>query len=178
MPDVQSDAKVETAPLRGRDDGVNPGPVLIIRPRIALRVAGPTLFAVGALSLAADFLAGGVLVLAGLALLVAWIPRIEADATEIRIRRLRGSEAIPLATVDEIRLRRVPFGPPRPVRRNYRIGRFCTTPIRFRIICKEITLVQITVVWWDHWPKLVRYVLSLPNVGSDGRTRGRLDRYG
>ena len=42
----------------------------------------------------------------------------------------------------------------------------------------DITLAQITVVFWDRWPGLVRYLLSIPTISSDSRTRGRLDRYG
>ena len=40
------------------------------------------------------------------------------------------------------------------------------------------TLSQITVVFWEGWPKLARYLLSIPGIDSESRTRGRLDRYG
>ena len=62
-----------------------------------------------------------------------------------------------------MRLRRVPFGPPRPPHRSYRFGRFSTTPIRLRIIGDE-EMIQLTAVLWANWPALVRVVLSLPGV--------------
>ena len=72
---------------------------------------------------------------------------------------------------------RVPFGPPRPPHRSYRVGRFSTTPIRLRIVGDD-EMIQLTTVVWDSWPALVRVLLTLPDVQSDSRTRGRLDRYG
>ena len=71
----------------------------------------------------------------------------------------------------------MPFGPPRPPHRSYRIGRFSTTPIRLRIIGDD-EMIQLTAALWANWPALVRVVLTLPGVESDSRTRGRLDRYG
>jgi hypothetical protein len=88
-----------------------------------------------------------------------------------------GTTVIAYADVHEIRLRRVPFGPPRPPHRSYRIGPFSTTPIRLRIIGDE-DMIQLTAVVWANWPTLVRVLLTVPGVQSDTRTRSRLDRYG
>lgn len=177
MPDARAETESAVAPVRGRDDGAS-GPVLVLRPRLVIRLASPVLVAVGVLGAAAGFLAAAVLVPAGVALSLTWIPRIEVDASELRIRGLRTKMVIPLMDIEECELRRVPFGRPRPARRSYRFGRFCSTPIRFRVMRSGITLTQITTVWWDSWPTLVRFVLSIPGMGSDSRTRGRLERYG
>lgn len=177
MPDARAEPEFALAPVRGRDDGAS-GPVLVLRPRLLIRLASPVLIVVGVLGAAAGFLAAAVLVPLGMALSVTWIPRIEIDANEFRVRGLRTKMVIPLMDIEECRLRRVPFGRPRPARRSYRFGRFRTTPIRFRVMRSGITLTQITTVWWDNWATLVRFVLSIPDMGSDSRTRGRLDRYG
>ena len=93
-------------------------------------------------------------------------------------RGITSTTVIPIRRVREVRLRRVPFGPPRPPHRSYRIGRFSTTPIRLRIIGDEDEMIQLTAALWADWPALVRVCLTVPGVQSDSRTRGRLDRYG
>jgi hypothetical protein len=178
MPDVRSDSTIEAAPVGGSDPGAAGGPMLTLRPRLAFRSAGPILIVLGLGGLVAGFPAAALLALVGFIALVAWMPRVSVDDRELRIRGVVRTETIPLATTDEVRLRRVPIGPKRPARRNYRFGRFCSIPLRLRVMQNETTLFQITVVFWEGWPKLARYLLSIPTMESDGRTRGRLDRYG
>lgn len=178
MPDVRSDSTIEAAPVGGGDTGAVGGPMLTLRPRLVFRIVGPLLIVLGLGGLAAGFLAAALLALVGFAALVAWVPQVSVDDRELRIRGVLRTETIPIATIDEVRLRRVPIGPKRPARRNYRFGRFCSTPLRLRIMQDEETLSQITVVFWEGWPKLARYLLSIPGIDSEGRTRGRLDRYG
>ncbi len=178
MPDVRSDLTIAAAPNGGRDEGVVGGPTLLLRPRLAFRLGGPILIVAGLVGAVAGFPVALVVALIGLVGLVAWIPSVSVDDREIRFRGVFGTDTIPLTGIDEVRLRRVPFGPKRPGGRNLRIGRFCSTPMRLRVMEKEITLAQITAVYWDGWANLVRYLLLIPSIGSEGRTRGRLDRYG
>jgi hypothetical protein len=113
----------------------------------------------------------------GAVVALSWLPKVEVGDDLVRARGLAGTTVIPFAEIREVRLRRVPFGPPRPPHRSYRIGPLSTTPIRLRIIGAE-DMVQLTAVLWANWPALVRVMLTLPGVQSDSRTRGRLDRYG
>lgn len=154
------------------------GPALTLRPRLVVRIVGPILIVLGLAGFAAGFPAAMLLALVGFTALVAWVPRVSVDDRELRIRGVVRTKRIPLAAIDEVRLRRVPIGPKRPSRRNFRFGRFCSIPLRLRVMKNEETLSQITVVFWEGWPKLARYLLSIPAIQSDGRTRGRLDRYG
>ena len=178
MPDVRADSTIEAAPVGGGDTGAAGGPMLTLRPRLVFRIVGPLLIVLGLGGLAAGFLAAALPALVGFAALVAWVPQVSVDDRELRIRGVVRTETIPIATIDEVRLRRVPIGPKRPARRNYRFGRFCSTPLRLRVMQDEETLSQITVVFWEGWPKLARYLLSIPGIDSESRTRGRLDRYG
>ena len=178
MPDVRSDSTIEATPLGGRDEGVAGGPTLVLRPRLVVRLSGPFLIVVGIVGAVAGFPLALILSFIGLFGLVAWVPSVSVDEREIRFRGVFGTDTIPLTGIDEVRLRRVPFGPKRPGGRNLRFGRFCSTPMRLRVMEKDITLAQITVVYWEGWANLVRYLLSIPTIGSEGRTRGRLDRYG
>jgi hypothetical protein len=114
----------------------------------------------------------------GLLLLVTWLPRLTVNDHELTVRRVTSTATIPLASIDEVRLRRVPCGPRHALRRTFRLGPFSTTPIRLRFIRADVTLNQITVAYWENWAGLVRYLLSIPTITSDSRTRGRLDRYG
>jgi hypothetical protein len=164
-------------PAGGRPPGVVGGPVVIFRPRVVFLVLGPLLLLGGVAVVASGTVIGVALVIVGLALLAAWRPRIEVGHDVVRARGLVGTTVIRCDDIHEVRLRRVPFGPPRPPHRSYRIGRFSTTPIRLRIVGGE-DMIQLTAALWSDWPALVRVVLALPGVQSDSRTRGRLDRYG
>jgi hypothetical protein len=153
--------------------------VVIFRPRAALLVAGPLLVLAGiALGAAAAApVVGAAVAVLGVVCLPAWRCRVEVGNDVVLARGFVGSTEIPFATVREVRLRRVPFGPPRPPHRSYRIGPFSTTPIRLRIVGDD-DMIQLTAALWASWPALVRVVLSIPGVEADSRTRGRLDRYG
>ena len=177
MRDPRPTVGAAVTPVGGRPPGVAGGPVVIFRPRLALRIVGPIILLGGLGVLAAGSLAGASAALLGAIVSLAWLPRVEVGADAVRARGLVGTTVIKVDGVREIRLRRVPFGPPRPPHRSYRIGRFSTTPIRLRIIGDE-DMIQLTAVLWDNWPALVRVMLTLPGVESDARTRGRLDRYG
>jgi hypothetical protein len=152
--------------------------VVIFRPRRALRIVGPLLLLAGVGLVATGVLAGAVLAVVGLLVSLSWLPRVEIGNEVVRARGLVGTTVIRFDDVREVRLRRVPFGPPRPPHRSYRVGRFSTTPIRLRIIGADDDMVQLTAALWSNWPALVRVVLTIPGVESDARTRGRLDRYG
>jgi len=151
--------------------------VVFFRPRAGLRVAGPVLLLVGVALVAAVSPVGAVIAIAGVLCLPAWRYRVEVGNDVLVARGFVGATEIPFDGIREIRLRRVPFGPPRPPHRSYRIGRFSTTPIRLRIIGDD-DMIQLTAALWANWPALVRVVLGIPGVESDSRTRGRLDRYG
>ena len=178
MPDVRSESAIAATPLGGRDEGVTGGLTLVLRPRLVIRLSGPILIVAGVVGAVAGFPVTLVLSFLGLLGLVAWVPSVSVDDREIRVRGVFGTDTIPLTGIDEVRLRRVPFGPKRPGGRNLRFGRFCSTPMRLWVMEKDNTLAQITVVYWEGWANLVRYLLSIPTIGSEGRTRGRLDRYG
>ena len=150
---------------------------MVFRPRLALRVSGLLILLGGAAIVGLGSLAGIPVLLLGLILSLSWLPKVEVGDEIVRARGLVGTTVIADADVREVRLRRVPFGPPRPPHRSYRIGRFSTTPIRLRIIGDE-DMIQLTAVLWANWPALVRVMLTLPGVQSDARTRSRLDRYG
>jgi hypothetical protein len=151
--------------------------VVIFRPRVIFLVLGPLLLVGGVAIVAAGTVAGVAVAVVGATMSLSWRLRIEVGDDIVRSRGLLDTTVIPYDEIREVRLRRVPFGPPRPPHRSYRIGRFSTTPIRLRIIGAD-DMIQLTAVLWANWPALVRVVLVLPGVESDTRTRGRLDRYG
>jgi len=151
--------------------------VVIFRPRAALLVAGPVLVLAGVVLAAVVSAVGAVVAVAGVLCLPAWRYRIEVGDDVVVARGFVGATEIRFDEIREVRLRRVPFGPPRPPHRSYRVGRFSTTPIRLRIIADD-EMIQLTAALWANWPALVRVVLNIPGVESDSRTRGRLDRYG
>lgn len=151
--------------------------MVIFRPHVALRIGGPLLLLAGVAVLVVGSAVGALLVALGAVVALSWLPKVEVGDDVVRARGLIGTTVIPYADIREVSLRRVPFGPPRPPHRSYRIGRFSTTPIRLRIIGDE-DLIQLTTVVWANWPALVRVMLTLPGVQSDSRSRGRLDRYG
>ena len=178
MPKTRSDSTIEATPVGDDDTGAVVGPTLTLRPRLVLRLIGPVLIVAGIVGLAAGAVPAIALSVVGFIALVAWVPSVSVNDREVRFRGVLRAETIPLSSIDEVRLRRVPLGPKRPGGRNYRIGRFCSTPMRLRVMERDITLSQITVVFWEGWPKLVRYLLSIPAITAEGRTLGRLDRYG
>jgi len=164
-------------PEGGRPPGVAGGPVVIFRPRVALLVSGPLLLVGGVAIVVAGSILGVAVAVLGAIVTLAWLPKVAEGADVVRARGLVGTTTIPFSEVREVRLRRVPFGPPRPPHRSYRIGRLSTTPIRLRIIGDD-DMIQLTAALWASWPALVRVMLTVPHVQSDSRTRGRLDRYG
>jgi hypothetical protein len=177
MPDPRPVPGAAVTPQGGRP-GVAGGPVVIFRPRAALLVAGPLLVLAGvALGAVVSTVVGVAVGALGVLCLPAWRYRIEVGNDVVLARGFVGATEIPFGEIREVRLRRVPFGPPRPPHRSYRIGPFSTTPIRLRIIGDD-DMIQLTAALWASWPALVRVVLSIPGVESDSRTRGRLDRYG
>jgi len=161
----------------GGRSGVAGGPVVVFRPRAVLRLGGPLLLVAGIVLAVSVAPVAAALAAIGAVISLSWLPKVEIGNDVVRGRGLVGTTVIPYDEVREIRLRRVPFGPPRPPHRSYRFGRLSTTPIRLRIIGDE-EMIQLTAALWADWPALVRVMLSLPDVESDARTRGRLDRYG
>jgi hypothetical protein len=151
--------------------------VVVFRPRVVFLVLGPILLLGGIALVAVGSTLGIVVAAVGAIVSLSWRPRVEVGNDVVRARALVGTTVIPYDEIHEVRLRRVPFGPPRPPHRSYRIGHFSTTPIRLRIIGDD-DMIQLTAALWSNWPALVRVVLALPGVASDPRTRGRLDRYG
>ena len=127
--------------MGGRDTGVVDGPTLTLRPRLAFRLLGPALIVVGVVGAAAGFLPAAVL--------VPWSGSLRSSRgcigswsndREIVIRGLTSSTTLPISSLDEIRLRRVPFGPEHALRRTFRFGPFSSTPIRLRFMHTEDTL--------------------------------------
>jgi hypothetical protein len=163
-------------PERGTP-GVAGGPVVVFRPRAALLAGGPLLLLAGIALAVAVAPAGAAVAVVGAVVSLSWLPKVEVGNDVVRARGVVGTTVIPYGELREVGLRRVPFGPPRPPHRSYRIGRVSTTPIRLRIVGAD-EMIQLTAALWANWPTLVRVMLSLPGVQSDSRTRGRLDRYG
>jgi len=178
MPELSADPMVRATPVSGRDDVAANGPRLILRPRLIFRLLGPVLIVAGVLGAAAGFLPAIFIALLGVVSLIASVQWIAVDDRQVVIRGLGSSTTIPIVSIDEIRLRRVPFGPKKPMRRTSRFGPFSSTPIRLHFIRAEDTLAEITVGYWEGWAGLVQYLLAVPTIDSDSRTRGRLDRYG
>ncbi|MEP6624839.1 MAG: hypothetical protein ABJC79_10370 [Acidimicrobiia bacterium] len=150
----------------------------MLRPRLVFRVVGPGLIVAGAVGVAAGYLVGAGIAIVGVFCLVAWLQRISVDEQQIVIRGVRSSTTLPIGSIDEVRLRRVPLGPKHGLGKSYRFGPFSSTPIRLRLIHADVTLVQLTAIYWDGWAALVRYLLAVPAIDSDNRTEGRLERYG
>jgi hypothetical protein len=161
----------------GRVSGVTDGATTTFRPRLALRLAGPAVVALGLGAIGLNLVLGVVVMLAGALLCVAWVPKVDCTRSFVRYRGPLETMTLAFADVSEVRLRRVPFGRPRPPGRTLRFGRFSTIPIRLRVVAGE-EMIQLTVVFWGDWGDLVRAMLAIPGIESDARTRGRLDRYG
>ena len=177
MGDPSTNKGAEVTPVVSRGAGVPVGPTLVYRPRLALRLIAPALALIGMALVATGSLLGLAVIVVGAIDGLVWLPRVELDSRRLRYRGIREVVEMPLDREIELRLRRVPFGPPRPPHRAYRIGRFASTPIRLRIT-SGADQVQLTIAYWEHWPGLVRALLTMPTVTTDSRTRGRLDRYG
>jgi hypothetical protein len=178
MPELSADPMIEVTPVGASSTGVVDGPTLILRPRLVFRLAGPVLIVVGALGAAAGYLAAALIALVGIVAVVAWVHRIVVNDREIVIRGLTSSTSLPIRAIGEIRLRRVHLGPKHALHRSFRFGPFSSTPMRLYFLgIGGDTLARITVVYWDGWAGLVRYLLAIP-IDSDSRTHGRLERYG
>ncbi len=178
MPELSADSTVAPAPVVAPDNRPASGPTLTLRPRLVFRLAGPLLIVLGVAGVAAGYLAATAIAVIGVFGLVAWLQRVSIDEHQVVIRGVRSSTTLPIDAIDEVRLRRVPFGPKHGLRKSYRFGPFSSTPIRLRLIRADVTLVQLTAVYWEGWAGLVRYLLAVPAIDSDSRTRGRLERYG
>jgi len=178
MPELSADPTVAPAPVVTPDNRAETGPTLILRPRLVFRLVGPVLIVAGAAGVAAGYLAAAAIAVLGVFCLVAWLQRIVVDERQVVIRGVRSSTALPIGAIDEVRLRRVPLGPKHGLRKSYRFGPFSSTPIRLRLIRADVTLAQLTAVYWEGWAGLVHYLLAVPTIDSDSRTRGRLERYG
>ncbi len=165
------------APPRS-DTNVGGGPTLVLRPRIALRWTGLGLVFAAVLGMTTASPAWVGLLLPGALLSLTWWPRLEVDIQEIRYRGVRRRATVPVRAIEAVQLRRVPFRPAHGPTHTYRVGRVASTPIRLRIQCGAETPIQLTVLWWQGWPLLVRYLMTVPEVAVDSRTRGRLERYG
>jgi len=177
MIDPNPESGAEIASVGGRVFSVENGPRVTYRPRLALRLAAPVMIVLGLAAVAVSPPLGIFGLLVGAVLAVAWIPRVEIGESSVRFRGVARTITIAAADVSEIRLRRVPFGPPRPPHRSIRVGPFSSTPIRLRVIGGD-EMIQLTVVAWERWPTLVRQLLTLPGIEIDPRTVGRLERYG
>lgn len=153
-------------------------PALVLRPRIQWWLPGPALLVVAIAIVASGRWLGLALMLIAVPLFpVLWV-RLEVGEQAIRRRTWRGTwSTIPMGSVDALRLRRLPFGVLRWMRRGYRIGRFWSVPLTLRLQRDVEVLIQLRCVWWSGWKDLARFVGSLPEVDLDVRTRGRLDRY-
>ena len=162
----------------GSDPPTADRPVVVIRPAVVLRSGGPVLVAAGIAAMASHLPWGPALLVVGLLGCLSWIPRVEVSARTLRIRRLRGTRIVPIDAVTGVSLVRVPVGRAHPAHPSLRVGRFCSTPLRARVRCGDEGVLQLTVVAWDRWSVLVRVLVGLDHVASDGRTLGRLDRYG
>ncbi len=153
-------------------------PVVVIRPSVGVRIGGPALVIAGVAALAAHASWAALLLVAGLLLCLSWVPRVDVGARVLRIRHFRGLRSVPVDAVTAVSLVRVPVGRAHPAHPSLRLGRFCSTPLRARVHCGDERVLQLTVVAWDRWAVLVRFLAGLEHVASDGRTLGRLDRYG
>ena len=154
--------------------------VVVLRPSAALRVGALVLVAAGAaaLALGRSPAAGGAGLVLGVLLALTWIPRVEIGPQLLTVRRVRGRSAVPVGRISAVRLVRIGWGQSHPAHTSLRLGRFRTTPLRLCVEQGDRTVLRLTVAAWDHWAALGRCLVVLPHVASDGRTLGRLDRYG
>jgi hypothetical protein len=178
MDDVHTEPMTEPVRGGGGPAPATDGPTLVIRPRLFLRLLAPVLLAAGFAGLARGSPLAAVLLVPAVALALLWLVRVEADGRELRFTGLRRAVTVPIVDIDAVQLRRIPYGPHRPPTHTYRFGRFATTPIRLRVLRREEHVLELTIAWWQSWPVLVRYLLSVPGVTADSRTRGRLERFG
>lgn len=135
------------------------------------------LVVVGLAGVAINPLVGIAVLVVGAVALVGLLPMVEVTETAVRYRGLLGTVVLAVPEITEARLRRVPFGGPRPPGRRVRLGRLSTRPIRLRLAAGEETL-QLTVAYWRDWSDLVERVLSVTGIEADVRTAGRIERYG
>ncbi len=166
--------------LRGTAESPAESPVVVLRPSAVARVGALLLVGAGATTLALGWSpsTGAVVLVLGLLLASTWIPRVELGPQLLAVRRIRGRSALPVDRITAVRLVRIGWGQSHPAHTSLRLGRFRTTPLRLCVEQGDRAVVRLTVVAWDHWAALGRHLVVLPHVASDGRTLGRLDRYG
>ena len=145
-----------------------------------IRFAGPVLVLLGLAAVAVSPPVGIAVLVVGASASVTLVPMVEVTEQAIRYRAVLGSVVLAVPDVLDVRLRRVALGPPRPPRPSGRApgtGPFSHRPIRLRVVAGDDS-IQLTVVWWSHWPDLVVRALEVSGIEPDVRTVGRLERYG
>lgn len=181
MPDLAAaDAKELTADgvqLRGAAPAAPP--TVILRPQLWMMAAGPALVFLALVGASMGSRKVSVLVfLAGLAFMPFLAFKIHVDEHAVRRRGLRGWEPpVSLDAVTELGLRRSPWRLLKWWPKGYRFGRFYSLPLRLRLLAGNQIRFQLTVVFWRDWGALARFMAARPDVRTDGRTRGRLERY-
>ena len=134
---------------------------------------------VGVLGAAAGFLSAALIALVGIVAVVAWVHRIVVNDREIVIRGLTSSTSLPISAIERSACAGSGSVPQHALHRSFRFGPFSSTPMRLYFLgIGGDPLARITVVYWDGWAGLVRYLLAIPTIDSDSRTHGRLERYG
>jgi hypothetical protein len=164
----------------GDAQGARPdAPVVVLQPKLAARVGAPAsvlMLIMVAFTATPAFL---VLLLAAVPLTIASFGRIEVTEQTIRRRTWLGWQ--PVIRLDDIvgvRMRRAKVAGIEALRRGYGVGRSSTMPLVLRLASAEGSVFSITVMWWDGWRELARYVGCLPQVRVGSRTRHRLTHYG
>jgi hypothetical protein len=167
-------------PPAPRGSGATPlaRPQFVVRPALVWRAAGPALIVLGLLGTVVRGPLLLVLVVAGAALLPLWVVHVECDGVSIRRRRLRGWDPpLPVSEIVALRLRRAPFALIAQWRRSFRFRHYSTVPLRLRLHTSRGVALDLTVVFWDGWHRLARFVRSQPDIEIDRRSQARLDRF-
>lgn len=150
---------------------------LVLRPAVGWRALGPVLVLVGIMAGVLLSPLAFVISVLGLALLPLFLVRVECDGVTLRRRRIRGwEEPVAVSDLVALRVRRAPFAALAHWRHSFRFGHYCTVPLRLRLHTTRGVALDLTVVWWDGWLALARFVRSQPDVEVDRRSRARLER--
>jgi hypothetical protein len=119
-----------------------------------------------------------VLAVGGLCLLPLFVVCVECDGATIRRRGVLGWEdPVAVADIVALRLRRAPFSAFARSRHSFRFGHLCTVPLRLRLHTTRGVALDLTIVWWEGWVSLARFVRAQPGVEVDRRSAARLERF-
>ena len=152
---------------------------IVLRPQLLLRVGGPACIVLAVAGIATGIYLAALLLPVGICLIPSLFQRVEVNAQTVRQHGLRGwQEPVDLGSLKMLRLRRVPWPPLANMRRAYRLGPFCSVPLRLTLATSDQVVLQLVVAWWSGWVMLTRFVAALPDIDLDRRSKTRLELRG